>query len=635
MKTKCLSLNLRSTVSGLLMTLFLTPTTAQESLHSMLINHGAVACGSSSPEQHFFSGALGASPSILFSSSYGFPFYNVYTAYNPRDHKIYYADISNGSQTKVYALDYNLSGVITAPPAGGPTYVYDHVIEQLCFDRDGNNLAISNFNSGSGLATLQRIDVATGNPIPGTSKNLVFPPGHVPNSLGWGDIVYMPNGRMFMTFGSSPSMLYELTNYDGPGDAIANYQISIPRPCYGIGYVDGHLIVAGSDGGGCYYFNWDISQHTLGTDTPFPLGKTSADISHMNVGVGTSKELVSTTMEDASTARLTYRIVLKNKGNIDLYNVQLKDDLAQVFGAGNVSGVSVNFVSNPAGLSLNPAYDGEQDINMLLPGQVISNYPVDVDSIVISLDLRATNLIPGKVYLNSAISSGQIGAGANLLSVLDSSNNGDASYIDLDHNGLSDDPGENVPTPFQFLVLLSSGGVKLDAELDKSGVSLQWMNTDEGQVRTYTLERSYDGHAFAAIGQAAVERAGNGHYREEDANYDRGSRTLYYRIRVTDNRQRNTYSNLVVLRPAGTTTVQAYPNPFGGTLHIDYGNPGPRRRVRIRLFDLTGREYRSVEQPLETGRHELSLDGLASLAKGIYVLEVRDGELVTRLKLVK
>jgi len=635
MKTNRPILNFKGAATGLLMFIFLAPAAAQESLHSMLINHGGVACGSSSPEQHFFSGTLGATPSILFSSSYGVPFYNVYTAYNPRDHKIYYADISNGSQTKVYALDYNLSGVITAPVAAGPTYVYDHVIEQLCFDKEGNNFAISNFNNGTGRAILQRIDVVSGNPVPGTSKNLVFPAGRVPNSLGWGDIVYMPNGRMFMTFGNSPSMLYELTNYDGPGDAIANYQVSLPRPCYGIGYVDGHLIVAGSDGGGCYYYNWDISQHTLGANTPFPLGKTTADISHMNVGVGTSKELVASMVENANTATLTYRIVLKNKGNIDLYNVQLKDDLAQVFGSGNVSNVNISFLSNPSGLALNPAYDGEHDIDLLVPGQMISNYPSDLDSVVVSLSLRATNLIPGQVYLNSAISSGQIGAGANLLNVMDSSNNGDASYIDLDHNGLSDDLGENVPTPFQFLVLLADEEVNLKAELGREGTTLHWMSSNEARIKSYTIERSYDGHAFSAIGETAVMKSSNGRYEKVDVDYARGSSVLYYRIRITDIRNGKSYSNVVALRPAGATSLQAYPNPVVGQIHIAYNNTGTGRTVLIRLIDLSGKVYRSTEKTLESGRHDITLDGLDGLSRGIYVLEIRDGELVTHLKLVK
>jgi hypothetical protein len=54
------------------------------------------------------------------------------------------------------------------------------------------------------------------------------------------------------------------------------------------------------------------------------------------------------------------------------------------------------------------------------------------------------------------IASGQVSAVANALSVIDSSNNGNAAIIDIDRNSLSDDAGEGIPTPYRFNVALTA-----------------------------------------------------------------------------------------------------------------------------------------------------------------------------------
>ena len=234
-----------------------------QSLKSILINHGAPTCGSATGEQELFTGTVSGAPSMMQACNNGLGYYNVFTAYNPKDKKIYFADISSGNTTKVYALDYNLTGVISCQPAATPDFTYNYGMSQLCFDDNGNNLVIYNYNPATAQARVQRIDVTTGVDIGGTDKAVNFPAGQAPNSLSYGDIVYMPNGRVFMTFGNAPSMLYELINFDGPGDATAVFVTIIPRPCFSIGYVDGNLIVAGADGTGCYYYIWDINSVVL------------------------------------------------------------------------------------------------------------------------------------------------------------------------------------------------------------------------------------------------------------------------------------------------------------------------------------------------------------------------------------
>src|SRR5689334_14632591 len=104
--------------------LFSAMADAQSSSKSLLINHGGSSCGSINAEDHFFAGALTPTPSLALACTETLPYYAVYTAYNPADHKIYFADVSSTDTTRVYTLDYGLPGNLSCPAFGEPTYVY-------------------------------------------------------------------------------------------------------------------------------------------------------------------------------------------------------------------------------------------------------------------------------------------------------------------------------------------------------------------------------------------------------------------------------------------------------------------------------------------------------------------------------
>lgn len=572
---------------------------------------------------------------MLLSAANGLPFYNAFTAYNSKDKMVYYADISTAGVTRVYAVDYNLRGQLTSQMLGAPTYTYNYTIDQLCFDKDGNNIAIYNYNNGTATARIKQIDLATGEDIPGTNQQLNFPMGNQPNSLGWGDVVYMPNGRIFMSFGNSPSKLYELINYDGSGAATAVFLADIPKPCYSIGYVDGNLIVGGSDGSSCYYYVWDINSNVLGTEKVFPLGKTTADITHVNVGVGVSEEFTGGNILNANTADIIYQIVIKNKGNIDLAVAQASNNLATTYGAGNISNVVTSFISNPAGLILNPSYNGDTDTLLLKPGQSISNYPVGIDSVIIRLQFRATNLTPNKIYYNSTIGSGEVGAGSNLMQVRDSSNNGNAAYIDLDFNGVSDDTGEGYPTPFSYTVLLPVNNLQFTASLKNSIVALNWSTSDEYGLDKYEVERSVDGvHYSVVYSTVAVNRAG-ANYEKSDNITGSISSVIYYRLKVIDSKGGFKYSKTIPVRlTQSATSVSVYPNPFVSSVTVQVAS-NSRGNAKVLLFDAMGRMVKSTQATIQEGNNFISISDLQDLSKGIYMLEIINGNQKEHHRLVK
>lgn len=598
--------------------LFLSPAAqAQLSSKSLLINHGASSCGSTDAEDHFIAGALTANPSLALSCNVGMPYYAVYAAYNPADHKVYFTNVG-GADTKVYAMDFSLPGNLTCPSVSAPTYVYGFALNQLCFDNYGNNYGINNLDVANGTATLMQVDIATGNEKPGTRRTIQFPAGSVPNTLGDGDIVILPNGRMFATFGNSPSMLYELSNPIGTGTMTATLLTNLPRTCFAIGFVDGNLAIAGSDGGGCYYYIWDINSFSLSPAFQFPLNKTSADMSNLTAAIGSAKKIVGVNIVNDNTATVIYQIVVKNKGNITLNNVQVTDDLGAVFGIGNVSNVKTSFVSNPAGLQLNTNYNGTTDKNLLASLQSLNNYPTAVDSAVINLEVTATNLNFG-VYYNSAVASGNIGAGAATISVSDSTNNGSADRIDPDGNDVSDDAGENTPTPYYFSIYLPAKGVSLKGKMNGNASELAWSVPAHETYNRYEVERSEDGYAFKKIGTVTTQASFNDNTAVGQA------RGMYYRIKAVaaDN---VVYSNTLYLQSATSLLLTAYPNPFHDAIALQFQSDN-KTTATMQIRDVAGKVLANKTVRVEKGVNQVKVTDTKSLQPGVYFLElVCDGK---------
>lgn len=604
-------------------------TQAQTSSRSLLINHGGVSCGNDSAEDHFFAGALTANPTLAFSCVQTLPYYFVYTAYNPADHKIYFADVS-GFDTKVFALDYNLAVTPACPSFETPTYVYDFTLNQLCFDNLGNNYGISNFDPANRTASLMQVDIATGAGAPGTGRTLKFPVDRLPNSLGEGDIVILPNGRMFATFGSAPSTLYEMTNPSSGDTVNVTFLTALPKPCYSIGFVDGSLAMAGSDTSGCYYYTWDINSLSLSAAHPYPLNKTSADMTNLTAAIGSAKKIIGVGKVNANTATVIYQIVVKNKGNILLNNVQLTDDLEAVFGSGNVQAAKLSFVSNPAGIQLNPAYNGTTDKNLFALQQTLNNYPAAIDSVVINLEVTATNLIPG-VYYNSAVASGSIGAGTSMIVVSDSTNNGGADRIDLDRNDVSDDAGENTPTPLTYSVTLPATGVVLKGKTNGGVSRLTWSIPANETYSRFEVERSEDGRNFKKL--TTLFTAGNFvSYNDDAGNLE--TKGLHYRIKAFAANNTVVYSNTVYLQFAQRLRFNAHPNPFRDAVTFEFESK-KKNVLTLLIKDVAGRTLASNKMIIEKGANQVKWSGIKPLQPGVYVLEVTsDGESVFA-KLVK
>ncbi len=621
---------------------FLLLSPAAISQNSVLINFGSNTCYNAiSPAFSLLNNPLGSTPFSLAACNLSAQlpdFYSVFIAYNPKNNKVYVADIRSGTQTKIWVLDIGLPQNIACPPSipVTPTYAYSYISNNFEFDNNGDLWSLSNYNLATGQCNMDKFDVSTGQVI--NTRLLQFPAGNFPTSVTSGDLTILPNGRMFATLGSFPSRLYEISNYSSTStNATAGFLQTMPNNCYGIAYLNGQLEITGIDFGTsqCYYFDYSISSNTLGAQKPFQLGEAPIDNSSFTPSVGTTKQLLNAVKVNSNTADLTYEIYVKNLGNVIINNINVTDDLTAVFGAGNVSNIQTSFVpgANLAGLALNPFYNGNNVRNLLMNGQNLPNQTSSTSDYYfkVLLQCRVTNLSASTNYLNSAVGRGTVGSNdnASLIVFADSSNNGPESVVDPNNNGNASEVNENIPTPFNF-GLVPVKFVRISASLtSKTNARVTWeVATPTINAGYFDVEFSLDGWNWKSVAQLPITDPFKSVYQYHHPLNHTGN--LYYRIRETDIDGTYIFSNIVLVRTKATDPgFVIYPNPAKDYLQVSL--PGTiNGQYQVELFDITGRLLLSKESANNTEEINTS-----ALQDGTYLLKLSyNGNVKTQKLLV-
>jgi hypothetical protein len=401
---------------------------------------------------------------------------------------------------------------------------------------------------------------------------------------------------MFAVLGNGVCRLYEITNYSGgSGNASAGFLRVMPKDCYGIAYLNGQLELTGMNfANSCYYYDYDIVSGTLGAEKPFQGGQAPIDNTSFTPSVGCTKKLLNAVKINSNTADLVYEIYLENLGNVILNNVNITEDLAAVFGNGNVSNVSVQFLpgANAAGLTLNPSFNGTTVKTLFNSGQQLPNKVRSNPNYFVKLQVacRATNLSTQTTYLNSAIATAQVGNASALttLNVADSSNNGDSTLTDPNKNGNAGDMNEDIPTPFSFGALPVKF-LQVSGSLQTNGSALvRWqVATPMENAGHFEVEFGTDGRTWQSIGSLLISNQLQGQWQLIHPQVPAGR--LYYRIRQVDKDGTVTYSRIVVLNNQQKGgNIMLYPNPAGDVLQVVAPVP-IQQPAYIELYDAAGR----------------------------------------------
>ena len=604
-----------------------------KAISSAILNFGSNTCGNNTNVEFTLIGKPTTAPYAMANCIINPPFNNVFSrfiAYNPKDNAVYINDIqSNDSRLYIYNMGLPLDYSCPAVMPMSPNYLYSYVPNNFEFDINGDVWSIRSLSGND--AIIERIDEATGTIL--FTKTLNFPAGNVPNTLFSGDIVIIPNGRMYLAMGDIPCKFFEVTNYaTAIGNATANFIQDMPRPCYGILYLNGAIQLCGTDfGSSCYRYNYDIPSHVMGPELPFQLGLTPVDNSSISPSVGISERLIGSTNVNASTEDIVYEIYAKNLGNVKLANFNILGDMAAVFGAGNVSAASATIIAgtNPYNLVLNPAYDGITDTKIFLDNQVLTNMVNGYVSIEIRL--RATNLISNKIYNSTTFALGEIGKLGLRIPVIYSSNNGTVSALDPNNDGDAGDINENKPTPYYFGVILPVKFIDIKAaRINKDLHNIKWtIATPAIPLSKFEVEYSEDNAAWKIAGTVAADENKNTYHLNYTAY---STNTFYYRVRTYETSGKNYLSTVVMVNKiVEGENIKVSPNPADGLINVYSSEEIFSDNRRVYMIDVSGKKV--YDQPFLKQNMDINT---STLPNGYYVVNIADrGKIASTQVLIK
>lgn len=385
-------------------------------------------------------------------------------SYNPKDHKIYYlwtaynppsATLTGGAPARTFAWSWPI-GSCTGTVANKTDTIRSFASDILgvAFDNNGNGYIIEFTNALPTVpvtykAMIRSIDFSTG--LMGAADTLSLTGGARIYQTGSGDVAMSPSGQMFFVVDNklfTPSY----AGYTGTGANLTCTYIDTVKTTnsfVGLTYAQGEAIAAYS-GGGCPF-----EEIQLLTATNSPITKntpanvySASDLATVVSGVGAAKKLISAIPTGTPNQYdVVYDVYVQNYGNTDITNVQVTDNLGLINGIGNVSNITTSFVSNPAGLVLNPSYNGTTNLNLLNGTGTLPNFPIANNNCTIRISCRLSGILNGVVYNNSATATA---TGYNGQALLDVSTNGPTP--DLNTNDKPDDAGENQPTPLLIAI---------------------------------------------------------------------------------------------------------------------------------------------------------------------------------------
>jgi hypothetical protein len=194
------------------------------------------------------------------------------------------------------------------------------------------------------------------------------------------------------------------------------------------------------------------------------------------------------------------------------------------------------------------------------------------------------------------------------------------------------------PTSVFTDAFLSDASTPLPVELaafdadvtDDRSVRLQWKTTSETGNSGFRVQRSVSGTSWSTLGR--VEGAGTTDepqsYRFTDSAVPYASDSLQYRLAQVDVDGTVNVSDPVTVRfgnPDGLELLGSFPNPARSQATVRFAVPEQTTGdVQLELYDLLGRQVKTIPAAEASGRVEQTLD-VSDLPSGTYLLRLSAG----------
>jgi hypothetical protein len=192
---------------------------------------------------------------------------------------------------------------------------------------------------------------------------------------------------------------------------------------------------------------------------------------------------------------------------------------------------------------------------------------------------------------------------------------------------------QNNPLPVEWL--------NINAVKAGKDIAVNWTTSTEINNDRFEIERSVNGVDFEKVGEKSG--AGNSfapkdyHFTDVDAAITL-SGTVYYRIKQIDFNNSFEYSKMVAVDLSGSATVKGvesvYPNPFNNYVTLQISTTA-EEKVPYTITDQFGKVVYSGLVSVTSGTGVYSIDGLNSLAQGVYIISINGKAFSSQHKVTK
>ena len=167
------------------------------------------------------------------------------------------------------------------------------------------------------------------------------------------------------------------------------------------------------------------------------------------------------------------------------------------------------------------------------------------------------------------------------------------------------------PLPVEFL--------DLSANCERGDVTVKWSTATEQNSDYFTVERSFDGTNFSAIGNN-IQAAGNSSTVQNYSFVDNDaySGTSFYRIRETDFNGTYIFSANVTVNGCAGDDVIIYNEDGGAAVNINATEDG---QYNIEMYDMLGHKIINEIKNVTAGNNHIKLNA-GNIASAIYVVKV-------------
>ena len=177
----------------------------------------------------------------------------------------------------------------------------------------------------------------------------------------------------------------------------------------------------------------------------------------------------------------------------------------------------------------------------------------------------------------------------------------------------------NADQPLPFYAL------RFDGKIDQSNALLNWNTTGEINSKQFEIERKLDNEEkFSSIG--TVVAAGNSsiarYYSYTDYSVFMKGKEVQYRLKLVDNNNRFSYSNIVNLSTSSSPVfIRSVTQTAGDQVSIRAGNKGDVPQLQIRILNTMGQVVFA-----EQNRYKDVLIDINFLKQGLYFVEIKGAE---------